>query len=165
MERVLGCGIEEDLVGMHCYPRRAVAPTTWGSLLLLFAAAFSSPIAVRATAAARPPQVNVRRVATLDVHGSAAQVFGPGSTIQLRIQWTVRSVGPRARQTVTWSVNYTGREILHTVKTAPARAGNWSEVTMVTVARRPNLGVHIFRGRVAVDGVTSTLDVAFTIRR
>ena len=47
-----------------------------------------------ARAAAHPPQVLVRRVTTLDAHGHAVHVFGPGSVIQLRIQWTVRAARP-----------------------------------------------------------------------
>lgn len=150
---------------LHIRQRRAVGPAVWGSLILLLVSALPSVVAVRANAATQQPRVIVRRVATLDAHGHAAQVFVPGSTIQLRIQWTVLAVAPQARQTVTWSVDYAGMEIVHTVKTVPARAGNWSEVTVVTVARQPNFGVHIFRGRVAVDGVVSTRAATFLIRR
>jgi hypothetical protein len=61
-------------------------------------------------------------------------------------------------------VEYAGTEIMHRVATARARAGNWSEVTVVSVARRPNIGAHMFRGRVAVDGVVSTRAIVFSIK-
>jgi len=118
-----------------------------------------------AHAAARQPMVIVRRVTTLDAHGRSTHVFGPGATIQLRIQWTVRDAPPRARQTTTWTVVYAGQETVRVTKTAPARDGSWSRVTLVTVTRTPHSGAHTFWGRVSIAGVSSARSVAFTVRR
>jgi hypothetical protein len=118
-----------------------------------------------AHAAARQPVVIVRRVTTLDAQGHNAHVFGPGSTIQLRIQWTVRDAPPHARQTTTWTVVYAGQETVRVTKTAPARDGSWSRVTLVTVTWTPHRGAHTFWGRVSVAGVSSARSVAFTVRR
>jgi hypothetical protein len=115
--------------------------------------------------APRPPEVIVRRVTTLDAHGHPAHVFRPGSTIQLRIQWTVRHAPSRTRQTTTWTVVYADQALVRVSKTAPARDGSWSRVTWVTVTRAPHAGAHIFWGRVAVAGVSSARSIAFTIRR
>jgi hypothetical protein len=148
---------------MHNRARRALARSACVGLVMLLVGGLSSLVSVRSTDAASPPQVIVRHVATLDVHGRAAHVFTPGSRIQLRIQWSVRGTAPRDRQTVTWSVMYGGTEVMHTVKTITARAGNWSEVTVVSVNSKPNMGTHTFVGRVAVGKVVGARSVTFTI--
>ena len=124
--------------------------------------ALTAPPLVRA---ARPPRVIVWRVTTLDAGGHIAHVFGPGSKIQLRMQWIVRGAAPGARQTTTWTVFYARKVILRVTKTSAARNGNWSRTTTVTVTHTPNVGTHIFRGSVSVDGVSSARSVAFTVRR
>jgi hypothetical protein len=141
--------------------RRAMAAALAG---LVCVAAGTVP-ALGAPPAARSPQVNIWRVTTLDAGGHLAHVFGPGSRIQLRIQWIVRGAPSGARQTTTWTVSYGGKEILRVTKTSTARNGNWSRSTTVTVTRTPNGGTHVFWGRVSVGGVTSARSVAFTVRR
>lgn len=150
---------------MRTSMRHAIAHATLIGMALVAARAIptmAEPPTARA--AAHPPQVLVRRVTTLDAHGHAVHVFGPGSVIQLRIQWTVRAAPPRARQTTTWTVVDAGQETVRVTKTAPARDGSWSRVTLVTVTRAPHAGAHLFWGGVSLDGVSSARSVAFTVR-
>jgi hypothetical protein len=107
--------------------------------------------------------VIVWQVTTLDARGHVAHVFGPGSNIQLRIQWVVRGAA-RARQTTVWTVSYGGKEILRVIKTSMARNGNWSRETTITVTRRPNIGTHVFWGRVSIAGVSAARSVTFVVR-
>ena len=145
-----------------CY---AIARAALVSVAFLTAVPIPTVIGLPSAHAASPLQVVVRRVTTLDAHGHIAHVFGPGSAIQLRIEWKVRGAPPHAPQTTTWAVFYAGHQTMLVTKTAPARAGNWSRVTMVTVTRAPHGGVHVFWGRVSIDGVSSARSVAFTVRR
>ncbi len=115
--------------------------------------------------AASQLQVVVRRVTTLDARGHVAHVFYPGNEIHLRIQWTVRGAAPSARQTVTWTVWYAGHEVVRRARATTARDGAWSETTTVTVTHTPNIGTHVFWGRVRVDGVVAARPVAFSVRR
>lgn len=118
-----------------------------------------------AHAASRPPLVRVWRVTTLDAHGRVARVFHPGSAIRLRIEWIARRVPPHASETTAWTVSYARRRVLHVVKTAVARDGNWSRITTATVARAPDLGSYVFEGRVAINGVAVARSVTFVVRR
>ena len=135
-----------------------------GLTLVAVGGAFVAPVA-RPAHAASLPRVVVRRVTTLDARGRVAHVFYPGNEIQLRIQWTVRGAAPSARQTVTWTVWFAGHEVLRRARAATARDGAWSEMTTVTVTRAPNLGTHIFWGRVVVAGVAAARPVTFSVRR
>ncbi len=135
-----------------------------GLTLVAVGGALVAP-AARSAHASGVPRVVVRRVTTLDARGRVAHVFHPGSEIELRIQWTVRGAAPSARQTVTWTVWYAGHEVLRRTRAATARDGAWSEMTTVTVTRAPNLGTHIFWGRVVVAGVAAARPVTFSVRR
>lgn len=138
--------------------------TRIGLTFIAVAGALVAP-AAHPVRAASLPRVVVRRVTTLDARGRVAHVFYPGNEIQLRIQWTVRGAAPSARQTVMWTVWYAGHEIVRRARVALARDGAWSETTTVTVTRAPNVGTHIFWGRVVVDGVAAALPVTFSVRR
>jgi len=138
--------------------------TRIGLTITAVASALVAP-ATHPAHAANLPRVVVRRVTTLDARGRVAHVFHPGNEIQLRIQWTVRGAAPSARQTVTWTVLYAGHEVVRRARATTARDGAWSETTSVTVTHTPNIGTHVFWGRVLVDGVTAALPVAFSVRR
>lgn len=115
--------------------------------------------------AAHGPEVVVRRVTTLDARGHVGTVFRPASTIGLRIQWIVRNAPPGARQTIDWTVLYSGRVIFHVTRVSPARNGNWSRTATATITRSPSEGSHVFRARVTVAAVSTNRSVVFTVRR
>ncbi len=134
--------------------------------LVLGAAGAIPAVAARPAArAVRPPGVLVWRVTALDARGHSASVFRAGSTIQLRIQWIVRNVAPGTHQTTTWTVMYAGKEMLRVTRTSVARNGNWSRSTTVRITRTPNVGTHIFWGRVSVGSASSARSMAFTVQR
>jgi hypothetical protein len=114
--------------------------------------------------AAHPPDITVRRLTTLDARGHVAHVFRPNSKITLRIQWTVRYAPRSARQVTDWTVLYAGRQVFHVTRDSSAKNGNWVRIVSATVKSRPNAGVHTFRGRITVAGVTAERSIVYTVR-
>ncbi len=144
--------------------RHAPSPRHFGYLALALIGTTLVLAAPRPAHASAGPQVIVRHVVALDARDHMSSVFHPGSVIRLRIQWSVLHATAHMTQTTTWAVFYGRLEVLHRAVTSAARDGDWSRVTVVTVAPTPLIGTHTFQGRISIGGITATRSISFLVR-